>query len=326
MTLYVTGGRQRRKYFAQEEEARFYERALILGLHLETHTVNVCVSYESPHEVCTDETPSILFKTGTLDGSTLYIPTSTEVLIYEVPDFKRLGYISISSFNDIHHARPTPEGNVLVVSTGLDMVVEVTREGRVLREWNVLGENPWERFSRTIDYRKVASTKPHKSHPNFVFFIGNDVWVTRSEQHDVINLTSPGQPIKLSTEYIHDGHLYANRLHFTSVDGRVIIVDQTTLEIVEEIDLKKIDNEENALLGWCRGVLPLDERRIWVGFTRIRKTKFQEKINWVKHVFHDSEKPTHIALYDLVARKRLAEVDLEPFGMSTVFSMFQTAE
>jgi len=42
----------------------------------------------------------------------------------------------------------------------------------------------------------------------------------------------------------------------------------------------------------------------------------------VKHAFRDVEEPTHIALYDLAARKRLQEIDLEPYGMNVIFSIF----
>lgn len=78
-----------------------------------------------------------------------------------------------------------------MVNTGLDMVVRVTPEGRVLEEWDVLLEPAWQRFSRDIDYRKIVSTKPHRSHPNFVFELGDEVWVTRFEQRDAICLTAP---------------------------------------------------------------------------------------------------------------------------------------
>jgi hypothetical protein len=71
-------------------------------------------------------------------------------------------------------------------------------------------------------------------------------------------------------------------------------------------------------------LLPVDERRVWVGFTRIRKTRFRENVLWVKSVLRDgmSEKPTHIALYDLVSMQCVKEFDLEAHGMNLVFSIF----
>jgi hypothetical protein len=63
---------------------------------------------------------------------------------------------------------------------------------------------------------------------------------------------------------------------------------------------------------------------MWVGFTRIRKTRFRENILWVKNVLQNgkSEKPTRIALYDLVDKRCMQEFDLEAHGMNLVFSIF----
>jgi len=95
------------------------------------------------------------------------------------------------------------------------------------------------------------------------------------------------------------------------------------LQVEDVVDLKAI-NGENALLGWCRGLMALDDGKFWVGFTRVRKTKFRDNILWVRSIFHDGmpEKPTHMAIYDLASRKCLQEFDLEAHGMNVVFSIF----
>ncbi|MFZ0335130.1 MAG: hypothetical protein WAN10_11090 [Candidatus Acidiferrales bacterium] len=321
--LYVTGGRQRQKLITKEEEWNLYERALILKVCPADGTASICVEYQSPREACPSEgTPSILFKAGMIVENKLYVCTGTEVLIYEIPGFRQIGYVSLPCFNDLHHVAREADGNLLVVSTGLDMVVEITPTGKVLRQWNVLGEDPWERFLKNIDYRKVATTKPHRSHPNYVFQIGADIWVTRCDQSDAVCLTQPGRRIPLASVCVHDGHLHKGKLYFTTVDGTIVVADAATRQILKVIDLKQIDNSERALLGWCRGLLIVDERRIWVGFTRVRKTKFREKISWVKHVFHDTQKPTHISLYDIHSKKCLREIDVEKYGLNILFSIF----
>lgn len=321
--LYVTGGRQRRRILKHEEEWNLYERAIIARIDPETERTEICVDYISPPEVfAADGIPAILFKSGTVIGNRMYVCTSTEVLIFELPEFRRIGYVSVPCFNDLHHVSINGGGNLLVANTGLDMVVEIGPDAKILRLWNVLGENPWKRFSPETDYRRVATTKPHLSHPNFVFTIGSEVWVTRCEQKDAVCLTHPDQRIALSTECVHDGVSYGGKIYFTSVDGKLVIVDQETFRIIQVVDLNVIGNEERALLGWCRGVLVADERRVWVGFTRVRKTKFMEKLNWVKHVFRDVDKPTHIALYDIVGQECLKEIDLEPLGLNIVYSIF----
>jgi hypothetical protein len=322
-SLFVTGGRQRQKLIRQEEEWNLYEKALILKVSVPKGSASVCVEYESPAEARpSDGLPSFLFKSGTLVGGIFYVCTGTEVLVYELPDFKRVGYVSLPCFNDVHHVARGTNGNLLVASTGLDMVVEFDLAGKVTRQWNVLGGDPWERFSKETDYRRVATTKPHRAHPNHVFHVGSEIWVTRGDLGDAVCLTVPGKRIELSSLVVHDGHLYKDRLYFTTVDGTIVIVDPASLQIVEVIDLKQIDNSERALLGWCRGLLIVDERHIWVGFTLVRKTKFREKINWIKHVFHDTEKPTHIALYDIRSKKCLREIDLQEYGLNVLFSIF----
>lgn len=320
-SLYVLGGRQKQKMLKMEREWHLYDRARVIEVNPDSLESRICLEYETPPEARADENASILFKAGALCDGCLYVCTSTEVAVYQVPGFKRVHYISLPCFNDLHHVCPAAQGHLLAVSTGLDMVVEFTLQSEVVRLWNVLGGDPWERFSPTVDYRKIASTKPHQSHPNFVFHLGDEIWVTRGQQRDAVCLTRPGRRIDIAVQFLHDGLVYNNKIYFTTVDGNIVIVDPATLRVEETVDLKTIDNERNALLGWCRGLMPLDENRFWVGFTRVRKTRFKQNVLWVKHVFRDIEMPTHIALYDLAARKCLQEIDVEKLGLNVVFGM-----
>lgn len=326
--LYLLGGRQRKLLFKNEDEQRLYEAALILLLDTSARTVKVELEYKTPPEARASDESSHSFKSATLIGNKFYTCTSTEVLIFEVPGFKRIGYVSLPCFNDLHHVMPTQEGNLLVANTGLDMVVKFTSEGRVLAEWNVLGEEPWSRFSRDIDYRKVESTKPHQSHPNSVFQLGQDVWVTRLSQKDAVCLTTPGKRINIDVQRPHDGLLCGDRIYFTTVNGRIVIANRHSLEVDRIIDLNEIHrvrHQDDTLLGWCRGLLPLDERRIWVGFTRVRKTKFTENVLWIKHGFKEKERPTHIALYDIEGGECLQEIDLEDYGLNVIFGIYPAA-
>jgi hypothetical protein len=325
--LYVLGARQRNLLVKSEEEWNLYESALILRLDTETGEVRTCVEYQSPAEARAHDNSSNVFKAGTLIGNTLYACTSTEVLIFQLPEFKQIGYVSLPCFNDVHHVTPSSDGNLLAASTGLDMVVKFTPAGKVLEQWNVLGEDPWTRFSRETDYRKVESTKPHKSHPNFVFELDGEVWVTRFRQRDAIALSGSGKRVDIAVQTPHDGLVHGEHIYFTTVDGRVVIANRRTLKVDEIIDLKPIDGQK-SLLGWCRGLLPVDERKIWVGFTRVRKTNLQENVLWVKHIFREgmTVKPTHISLYDIAEKQCLQEFDLEPHGMNIVFSIFPAVD
>ena len=319
--MFVFGGRQRNRVLKKDEEWTLYEKAVILEVDPISAEVHVCVEYETPAGARAPGESSVLFKACALQGNRLYACTSTEVLVYNLPQFECTKYISLPCFNDLHHVRPTPDGNILVANTGLDMVLELSPEGKILREWNVLGGDTWERFSRSVDYRRVETTKPHRSHPNHVFLLDEHIWVTRAQQKDAICLTDETRRIPIGGEYVHDGYLFGDLIYFTGVDGRLILVDQKSLRIVEVIDLKTIDGGNGELLGWCRGLWVADERYVWVGFTRVRKTKFMENINWVKHAGRDQGRPARIALYDIAAKTCIKEIDLEKYGLNVVFNM-----
>ena len=326
--LYVVGGAWRGSLFKKVEEWHAYKKAVIVKLNRQAKTSETVLEYVSPPDVCPEDRPSILFKAASVAGDKIYVCTQTEVLIYRLPDFKLLSYISLTCFNDLHHVTPTCEGNVLVAVTGLDMVVEVSPQGKMLREWSVIGEDTWQRFSREVDYRKVLQTKPHKSHPNYVFQLDDEIWVTRFEQRDAISLTNPGRRIDIRVQRPHDGHVVGDWIYFTTVDGHLVIANRNTLKTEEILDLNTIDNEEQLVLGWCRGVLPTqdDKDKVWVAFTRIRFTKFRENLLWAKHRFENPDKPTRIALYDLAKKRRLEEISLETHGLDVLFSMHDVIE
>jgi hypothetical protein len=326
-TLYVLGGKQNRHVLKNNEEWNLYDGALVLSIDTETGAVSKCFEYQSPRETKANDNSSVLFKSGTLIADRLYACTSTEVLVLKLPEFQVLHYVSLPCFNDLHHVIPGHDGSLLAVVTGLDMVVRFTPQGEVLEEWNVLGEeSPWVRFSRDIDYRAVASTKPHQSHPNFVSELNGEVWVTRMRQRDALCLSDRRKRVDIAVEYPHDGLVRFDKMYFTLVDGRTVIASTSSLQVEQIIDLKTIDNP-NALLGWCRGILPLSPSRWWVGFSRVRKTRFQENILWVKKVIKEGmrEEPTHIALYDMDSRRRVHWIDVEPYGMNAVFSILSAA-
>ena len=314
--LYVIGGRQKNRTL---NEWHAYEKATILRVEPGTCKITRPVEYVSPREVCPDNDPSILFKAASLEGNRLYVCTNTEVLVFEVPGFRQVGHLSASCFNDVHHVRPAADGNVFVVSTGLDIVLEMSPKGHIVQQWATIGGEPWLRFSRDIDYRKVETTKPHISHPNFVFRVNGNLWVTRFKQRDAICLDKPDQRLDFCGAP-HDGVVTGGRIYFTTVNGFVYIVDHQTMSIVECIDLNEIDNR-NVALGWARGIWPVDDRRCWVGFSRLRPTKLKDNLSWAKHGFKQYFLPTRIALYDLVEKALLREINTESHGIHAIYSI-----
>jgi len=318
--LYVVGGQQRlrRSILDQDQQWYDYQKGVVLRVNTQTGQIERCLEYLSPPETCAPGDP-ILFKSATLRGNKLYACTQTEVMVYEVPAFKQVAHISLPIFNDVHHVLPTSDGNILVAISGLDMVVKMNLGGDLLQVWDVYDGQPWTRFSRLMDYRKGVSTKPHKAHPNHIFMVDDEIWVTRFEQKDAICLNRPDRRIQIGIERVHDGCMVEGRLYFTTVNGTVVIANPVTLQIDEVIDLAAL-HDEDVLLGWCRGIL-VDGNRAWVGFSRIRPTKFREAVGWIRTGFKQSL-PTHIACYDLVEKRCLAEIELEDHSLNAVFSIF----
>lgn len=317
--LYIIGGRQMdaRPIHAGNGNWNGYDRGVVLRINPRTQSWQECVSYVSPPDVCLPERGAITFQAGAIQDGLLYVCTQTEVLVYELPTFRRIGYLSLRFFNDLHHVRPTPGGELLIANAGLEMVIQATRDGGIRNVWNVLGEEPWQLKSET-DFRMV-NTKPHRSHPNYVFYIGSEPWVTRFHQGDAICLTQPEKCIAISKDRIHDGVVHEGKVYFTSVSGWVYIADTVTLAVEREINLSDM-HPEGTLLGWCRSLF-VDEDRLWVGFSRIRPTKWRENLTWLMRGFKYVQ-PTHIACYDLAAGKCIQEINLEPMGLNAVYSIF----
>lgn len=320
-SLYVIGGQQRNIRSMLEREATWYKyrKGMILRVDPDSGYAQSCLEYVSPPEVCAVDGPAILFKCATLQDDMIYASTQTEVMAYSVPDFTLRSYLSLPCFNDVHHVRPTPEGNLLVAISGLDMVAEVTWDGEILREWNTLGEYPWSKFSREVDYRRIASTKPHLSHPNQVFYVGEEIWVTRFEQRDAICLTNPGRRVNVGTERVHDGVVHDGYIYFTAVNGCITIVNAGTLVVEDVIDLNIISSAD-AELGWCRGIM-LDGDKAWVGFSSFRRTKLKQNVAWVRKGFRKRQ-DTRIACYDLANKRLITEINLQCHGLDGVFSIF----
>ena len=319
--LYVAGGQQRalRPMTAVGQDWYEYQKGVVVELDTATATAQTRLEYVSPPEAAEVDSPRILFKSGTLVGDTLYMCTQTEVVVYRVPSFERVSYVSLPMFNDVHHVVPTPDGNMLVANTGLDTVVEITHLGDVVHIWNVLGDDPWARFSKDTDYRLVKTTKPHLAHPNHLFYVGDEPWATRFEQRDAVSLVDPARRIPIGLERLHDGLVEDGRVYFTTVDGKIVVADLKTLEVVQVMDLTSA-HPSDMLLGWARG-LHIEWPYAWVGFSRIRPTKFRENLGWVLQGLK-RDFGTHVGCYDLRTGESLGQYNVEPHGVSAIFGIY----
>jgi len=322
---YVTGGSQRKD--AQSHIEWFnYGEASIFMFDDQDGSVTKCVSYETPDDIRPDDkNANVVFKAGSLSGNRLQVCTQTEILEYSLPDFKQVGYATHPWLNDAHHVVTNKAGNFLVANTGLDMVLELTPSGDVVRDYSVLpGEDIWDRFDRSVDYRKVITTKPHHAHPNYVFEINGELWVSRFIQKDMLCLTDPGKRIDVGLEKVHDGNIHQGLIYSTTVNGHIIIADTTTCRVCATHDLNAM-TDTNKALGWCRGIHVLDENRVIVGFSRIRPSKFRENVQWAKFKVGKRESAgrlaTRVVLYDLAKGSIEWDINLEKHDLNAVFSI-----
>lgn len=324
----LVGGKLKPNVIGQPEWTH-YEKALVAKCEAPSGRSEVLLEYLTPPAACAvADDPSILFKAATVHEQELFLCTQTEVLIHRLPDLQRTHYISLPCFNDVHHVRPTPQGTLLIAVTGLDLVVEINRVGKILREWSVTASATWSRFSRDIDYRTIVSTKPHLAHPNYVFLAGNEIWATRFEQRDALCLTAPERRIDIGLGGPHDGIVFEDHVYFTTVNGHIVKADWASGQVVQTFDLNHMSGAHGPL-GWCRGLLLLDATHAVVGFSRLRPTKFRENIAWVKRWAKSSlgisesvaSKPTRLACYNLKAGRLLWEMNVEDAGLNAIFSI-----
>jgi hypothetical protein len=255
----------------------------------------------------------MLFKAGSIYGDTFVVPTDTELLFISLKDFIILKRITLPSFNDLHHST-VYNGKVYVVNTGLEIVQTFDLEGYLLDEFNTTEEPTWERFDKSVDYRKVESTKPLKTHCNYIFFLDDGSrWVTRFHQKDAMCMDDPTKKIDLNVSEggPHDGKVVGDFIYFTMTDGQIVIVNWRTLKVEETINLAQIDNRKvigKMHLGWCRGI-HIDGSSAYVGFTRLRSSLSLEYIRWVKYIANPLN--SRIVEYDLEKKRLIKEFELD---------------
>ena len=113
-------------------------------------------------------------------------------------------------------------------------------------------------------------------------------------------------------------------VYFTTVDGHVVIADLESFEITRVVDLHEL-TDSRIPLGWCRGILPMGDSGVIVGFTRLRRTRWRDNINWVRNrlgvLGPAGELPTRITAYDLDEKRLLWDMNLEDHGLNTIFSV-----
>lgn len=205
------------------------------------------------------------------DGDHLLQPTRSALLALCWSSGDVVGRIDHPNFSDLHSVSPSIDGAFLVTSTGNELVLEVDREGSVLRRWERGRPVPPERDDRRLHHRAY---KPHRSHPNHAMRVGDRLLVTELAARRCVDLLDPAFVLAFPEGAPHDGRLREQRLWFTTTNGWVIAVDPSTGRREVALDLRQLDLGE-GLLGWCRGI-EVDGEAAWVGLSQLRHAAWRE--------------------------------------------------
>lgn len=325
MKILITGGVLRPNGF-ELGEGKYYGCAKLLRLDTVSGAIEELLRFDDGGENYPDEYPNLEFTVGDVEENGLWLPTDTEIRLYDYPRLRLCKVFSHPCFHNVHSV--VAHGDELyVTSTGLDLVVILDKgDGSIKELINVEGKPVWHRFSPDVDYRKVHSTRPHDCHPNFVFFLGEDEpWVTRCTQEDAVSIRDMRRRIDVSgirrSVSVHDGHIYQDKIYFTHVNGALAIYDKNTLALADLLDLTKLHGF-GGMRGWCRGLL-FDGGICYVAFSRLRKTRRLEKIAWVKKQLGVSEAldQASILAIDLAERRILADYRIPAGMIDAIYSL-----
>ncbi len=315
----VTGGEQYSDAVKRPEGARS-KYAKLLEVDFNNRRIETLLRYQATKDTQPDDFPNTLFVSATLADDVIYLCTSTELFVYRYPELTLIQTVSYPFFQNIHHAAPY-KNTIAVVSTGLDLIVFLDKETYVPVDFvNALGKDPWHKHSRDIDYRKYLSLKPHESHPNFLFEISGQLWVTRFNQMDAVCLNDFNKKINVGVERLHDGCVTGDRVFFTTVNGCIVQAGVDNLKVEEVIDLNQIDGT-GIPLGWCRG-LSVDGDMAYVGFSRLRSTRIKENLKWLAKMVKTTQlRQTRIAVYNLKEKTKVDELIMPPNIIGALYSI-----
>lgn len=251
------------------------------------------------------------------DGQTIHTCSHSEIVEIDYATFDVKDVFTHPVFNDLHHVRVF-NGSKYFVSTGVDHVGEL-RGDNSIHLHPVILDDKLPSVNGGKDYRSL-DTKPHVSHPNFIFEINGEKWVTRFKQKDAVKLSDLNERMPIGDEAPHDGIVYENNVFFTTVDGKVVIVDGTSRDKLGEYDINEIVNVPK--LGWCRGI-EVFNNMAYVGFTAFRKTKHRENVRWLTNTWEKvrGTNPGRIVKFDFQNQKVVDEMIFSVEELSVIFSI-----
>lgn len=315
----VTGGKRNNETFSLDRLAYSYDAGIYRVDFGEKRIIESYIECDLNENIYVPEY-TLSFRAGCINRNEIITCTHSEIVIFDSSNLVVKNRISDTCFNDIHCVLPDGK-KIWFTSTGIDMVGCIDGKGSI--ELFPVINDANERLQENVDYRCVC-TKPHRSHPNFVFFIDGNIWVTRFNQKDAICLDDHSRRINIGVERPHDGIVRDNRVYFTTVDGKLVECDVEKGEPIRVHDLSGHYRSGNP--GWCRG-LSIEGDYAYIGFTAIRKTRNIENLSFLTDAVRmigdrlKNNAPARILKYNLKKEKIEDEMLFRPSEIGIVFSI-----
>ena len=322
MLLIVSMGIPKKDIKEMSEGFRF-EKAIIQIIDWGKKKVIKEIQYRPPNDHF-GQGLSIQFKGAYLHGDYYYVVTNTEVLCYSLSSWHLEDVISLPCFNDLHGVMRTGE-LLYIVNTGLEVIQVFDLNKRaIVREINMATRPTYERFNPESDYRLIATTKPHEAHVNHIFEMGGQIWATRGQKRDAVNIDDMSIRLRLphkNSEKVvlcHDGIMRAGKLYFTGVDAHILTFDPANKELQDDLDLSAINTTKYSL-GWTRG-LEIVNGQAFLGLSKMRPTTFKDYTSW----FVRGEKkamPSAIINIDMANRMVMDYYIMEHYTGHAIFTI-----
>lgn len=190
-------------------------------------------------------------------GKSLFITDATEncLKIYDAKSLKLLGDIKNEYFNDLHSITLTKDDNFLITSSGLDLIIMITPEGKKLFEWwafehgynkNPLGE--FVKYNKSTNYSDLRiPTIKQATHLNYALEVNdNFVLVSFFHQGTIFSLSVKNQ----STHLVFKGMKKPHTIRF--IKGKYYIADSKNGRILELNENFSLEREFNFKKSWIQ--------------------------------------------------------------------------
>ncbi len=319
--FYVTGARRNDEIFSSDRYAYCYDAGLFEINFSRKKIVREYIEDEVNEEISVPNY-TLSFRGSYISGKNVVTCNHSEILTIDIDSLSVTNRYTNKAFNDMHCVQEF-NNETWVVSTGIDMAVKLNGDCN-LGVFPV-NENATRKYVEGMDYRNI-STKPHVSHPNYLFATEEGVWATRFNERDAVLLTDLTKTIDVKIERPHDGVVRDNRVYFTTVNGLVVVSDVKSGKVVKVYDIRCRENTVNV--GWCRG-LCVDGDYLYVGFTAIRETKNIKNLSYLTdavHFMRDKFKdmyPARIVKFNIRKERIEDEMKFKASDIGVVFSILK---